>query len=379
MPVAWRYLLAHFLKITLFCVLAFVALLLTMRLDDIAHFSALGASWSHIALFTFYQIPYILPIALPISCLIASYTLVQRLSGSHELTAMRACGFAIRNILTPILLAATVLGLTNFWIVSELATTAHLTNNKLKSELRSINPLLLLHNKHLMRLKGIYFEALGSSRFGEAAEDVVLAVPNHHHQRLNLLLANQLSASSSLFTGQGVTLLTSSPAEDDEQFDQLFIENMEKSVTEVQDFAQLLQQKVWTINNDYLKMSFLLIRIDELNKALAEASDPQERKVVKGQLYRSLSELIRRFALAVGVVTFTLMGAAFGLNISRRRSYWTLYLAIGLASLYLGAFFLAKGADQNLALAASLYTIPNIAIIAASLYVLNRISTGREV
>ena len=42
MPVLWRYLIAYFLRIAIVCVLAFIAILLTMRLDEIAHFAALG-------------------------------------------------------------------------------------------------------------------------------------------------------------------------------------------------------------------------------------------------------------------------------------------------------------------------------------------------
>ena len=38
------------------------------------------------------QIPYILPIAIPVSCLITAMLLFQRLSKTHELTAFRTCG-----------------------------------------------------------------------------------------------------------------------------------------------------------------------------------------------------------------------------------------------------------------------------------------------
>src|SRR5438132_1223109 len=98
MPALWRYLITYFLKIAFTCNLAFVAILLTMQLDDIAHFAALGAPFHYILLFTFHQIPYILPIALPLSCLIASLLLMQRLSNTHELTALRASGFSLRDI-----------------------------------------------------------------------------------------------------------------------------------------------------------------------------------------------------------------------------------------------------------------------------------------
>lgn len=382
MPILWRYLTAHFLKITLACVLAFVAILLTMRLDDIAHFAALGAPALYLLFFTLHQVPYILPIALPISCLIASLILIQRLSSTHELTALRACGFSLMNILAPILLSAAFLSLGNFWIASELATQSHLQTNLLKSELRSVNPLFLLHNKHLMRLKGFYFGALGASHVGESASDIVFAIPNKQQQRIHLMLAKKLKAAPTLFVGQRVSLITGAAHENDEEYDHLLIENMGSTITHVQDFANLLQRKVWTVNNDYLKLPLLLVRIQEqrgqLENARHEGKSREEIKRLKRNLSQSQSEITKRFSISIAVFSFTLMGSAFGMNISRRRRFHTLYLAIALTTLYLIAFFVAKGVDHHLWLTAALYLVPHALIIFASLFVLRRIAKGIE-
>lgn len=382
MPILWRYLISYFLKIAVACVLAFIAILLTMQLDDIAHFAALGAPFIYILLFTFHQIPYILPIALPLSCLIASLLLVQRLSNTHELTALRASGFALRDILAPIWLTAAFLSVGNFWITSEIATQSHLQNNLLKSELRSINPLLLLHNKHLMRLKGFYFDALGASRVGESSSDVILALPNRHHQRLHLMLAKHLKASPTIFAGERVTLVTGMNSELEEDFDPLFIENIQKSFTHVNDFSDMLQKKVWTINNDYLQMPLLLARIQEQQESLYKAKEKNESqeqiRSLKIQINRSWSEIMKRFSMALAVFSFTLMGTTFGIHIGRKHHHYSLYFAIALTTLYLIAFFVAKGIDHQLWLAATLYLAPHIFIICASLIVLRRIAKGIE-
>ncbi len=157
------------------------------------HYASLGAPIGALLIFTFHQMFYILPIAIPLSCLIASFILIQRLSKTHELTALRSCGFSFKDILTPILITAAFISLLNFWVISELATNSHLQTNLLKSELRSVNPLLLLHNKNLMRMKGFYLDSLGSSRIGEFATDVILALPGKHQQRLNLFIAKKVS------------------------------------------------------------------------------------------------------------------------------------------------------------------------------------------
>lgn len=382
MPILWRYLITFFLKITMFCVTAFVGILLTMRLDEIAHFAALGAPLSYLAFFTLYQIPYILPIALPLSCLIASLLLIQRLSNTHELTALRASGFAIFDILAPILLTAAFLSILNFWMTSELATQSHFQSNLLKNEIRSINPLLLLQNKHLMRLKGFYFETLGSSHVGESASDVILAIPNRHQQRLHLMIAQQLKTAPLVFVGEGVTFITGTSSEHEEDFDNLLIENIQQSKTQVQDFTNLLQKKVWTINNDYLQMSFLISRIREqrqlLNDSLLKGENPSEVKALRRQLNQSLSEVTKRFSIALAIFSFTLMGAAFGINIGRQRHYYFLYLAIALTTFFLIAFFVAKGIDHLFWPATALYIIPHVLIISVSIFFLKRIVKGIE-
>jgi lipopolysaccharide export system permease protein len=380
-PILWRYAIGHFFKIVFACVFAFIAILLTMRLDEIANFAALGGPLSYILLFAFYQIPYILPVAIPLSCLIASLIFVQRLSNSNELTALRACGFALKDLLTPLLLSACFLAIFNFWMISEVATQTHLQTNILKNELRSINPLLLLNNKHLMRLKGLYFDSLGPSKVGEIASDVIFAIPNQHNQRLNLLVAKQLKAGSSIFSGQGISIVTSS-ANEGNTFDDLLIENMQNSITQVDDFSEILQKKVWTVNNDYLALPLLLIRVQEQKKAFQQAKfenkNLQHTKELKDLFNKSLSEIAKRTSLALSVISFTLLGTAFGMSIGRHRKHKNLVFVILLTAFYLAAFFLAKGLDQKFYLALTLYLSPLVIIAIASFWMLNRISKGIE-
>ncbi|MDP1879897.1 MAG: LptF/LptG family permease [Parachlamydiaceae bacterium] len=382
MPVLWRYLIIDFIKVTGVCVIAFIAILLTMRFDDIAHFASLGASISYIIFFTLYQIPYILPIALPLSCLIASLILVQKLSHSHEITALRACGFSLKKIITPILMTAGFLAIINFWIASELATQSHLKTNLLKTELRSINPLLLLNHKQLMKMKGFYFTSLGPVHVGESASDVVFALPNRHRERIHLVLARNFHSSPSLFNGENVTLITSEKNLVSNDFDHLLIENIGKLKTEIQDFSDFLQRKAWTINNDYLQFSILLARIqlqkEEYFKAKAEEKDPQLLKQLILHLNRSRSEVIKRLSISLAVFSLTLMGCAFGLNISRKKTPKSLYFVIGLTTFYLISFFIAKSIEHNFFLAGALYLTPHIIIIIVSIYFIKRISKGIE-
>ena len=77
MPILWRFLIIKFLKVFSFSVLAFIAILLTLRLEEIAHFASIDSGKGYLFWFILYQIPYILPVAIPLSCLISSLLLVQ--------------------------------------------------------------------------------------------------------------------------------------------------------------------------------------------------------------------------------------------------------------------------------------------------------------
>lgn len=381
-PILWRHLLTQYLRVLLLCTLAFIAVLLVMRLEEIAHFATMGASLVSIFRFVSYQIPYILPIALPISSLVSAILLIQSLSRHFELTALRSCGMALRDILTPILLTAAFLSIGSLYIVSEVATQSHLTAGLLKSELRTVNPLLLLRNKHFMQLKGFYFDILGPSQMGESAADAVLSMPDKHNHRLNVLIAQKLYPSTNTFHGHGVTVLSSLGAQSDEQFDPLVVENIGQATTSIQDFSQILQKKTWTLNNDHLRLPLLMARIAEEKEALTRAESTQaplhKIKQMQRSINRGISEIIRRISIAIAAFTFTFMGAAFGVSISRYHSNRSIYMVIILTALYLIAYFCAKAMDHVLITASLLYLIPHVLIVTLSCWSLQQAARGVE-
>lgn len=377
MPIVWRYLLSHYIKVLLLCLLGFVAILLTTRLDEIAHFATLGPEGGYILLFTLHQIPYILPIALPIACLISSILLVQRLSRTHELTALRSAGLSLGGCLAPILITASLLALGNFYIVSELSTDSHLATGLLKTQMRSINPLLLLHNKHLLKMKGIFLRNLGPSKMGESVEQVLIASPNKQNDRINLLIASKLRASPSKFVGHKVTFISSLGNKGENRSDDIAIENLNNAQMSVQDFGQMLQKKVWNLNNDHLRMPLLLAHLRLEKENLSKAS-PQGLKAAERCVAKCYSEILRRVSIAFAVFSFTLMGCAYGISISRFHSNRGTFIVIGMAAFVLIAFFVAKGVEDQLGASATLYIAPHLILIAASLRMLRRASQGVE-
>lgn len=381
MPLLWRYLLGNYFKTFGLCVAAFIAILLTLRMEEIAYFATLGPESFLIVWFILQQIPYILPIALPVAALISALLLVQQLSGSRELTALRACGFSLREIFAPILIAALFLSMMSFYIVSELSTVSHLNAGQLKNQLRSVNPLFLLQNKHVMQMKGFYFDTLGPSRVGDFAQDILFLSPNRKSNRLNMLVAKHLQASPEQFSGKNVTLLTSQIAQEGQEKENLFVENMQDSTTSIEDFSQMLEKKIWSINNDHLKLPLLLVRLDEARetwRAAKNSGNKEETKQAVHVLNGCCTEILRRTSAAIALISFTLLGLAFGINISRRQSNRGVLIVVLLGSLFLIAFFAAKSFDYALISSGVLYLLPHVIILMASMWTLQRTAKGIE-
>lgn len=378
----FRYLSNNFFKTFLYCVLTFIAVLMTTRIDDIARIATMGPGSKTFLFYILYQIPYILPIAIPVSCLISSILLMQRLSVSHELTALRAAGLSIRNIITPILLAGCFLSIANFFIISELATRSHLSSNILKKELQSINPLLLLRNKQLMQIKGFYFDALGQSKLGEFASDVIFASSNKEDSRINVMFAKDFNTSMNLFHGKGVTIVSSLKSEKKSEYDPMIIENIGDTTSTLKELGQFIDKKVWRLNNDYLTMPLLLVRIAEEKHALTLSKASEEPRGIQKNheraINRGYSEIVRRVSVGFAVFVFTLLGATFGISISRNRSQKSVIYVICLASFYLCCFFSAQGLSDQFLAPALLYTVPLVLIVALSVMMLRKIEKGIE-
>lgn len=372
MPILWRYLIRDYLKIVLLSMAAFLVLLLTMRLDDIAHFAALGAPWDLVLSFALHQIPYILPVALPLSCLIASWLLADRLSSSDELTTLRSSGVGLATLLAPLLFTAALLSIGNFLLVSEVATASHLQSHWLKAEVRALNPLLLLNNKQLLRLKGIFFEARGPSHLGEYATDTVLAIPYPRKQQILLSLAKEMRVSSLQFSQKGLSLVSYLPSGD------LMVENSQDFSSSTPDLRPFLQKMSWSLQNDYLGFPSLLQRLYAQKKEWKENPEEKPPQELRKIFYGTIGEVAKRFCLALAPFSFSLLGLACGLKIGRKPSWTGLGWTVGLTALFLVAFFTAKEMDKKLGIMLALYFFPHFLIVSISLRQLSRLNRGIE-
>lgn len=323
MPILWRYLLRSYIQVFLLCVSGFIGVLCVIRFKDIAEFAILNADIYSIALFTLYQIPYILPDAIPISCVIASMLLFQRMSQAQELTALRAAGLNLQTILYPLLLSGAILTLVNFTIVSELAPRCKFLAKELTYKMTTSNPFYIINKISEGKLKNAYID-MRALRGGKKAKDMLLITNNRSNGRLGLVTAKELSLEGELLTGKDVTIISSVDSKNKEAFDHLVIENQTTMETKASNLSQLLQDADWGLGMEYLPLRMVLAKANPKNKNILLDS-------------RGL-EIARRLSISLTPLFFTLLGAAFGMEVGRNRTKKGIIWAIALSAFYLSCF-----------------------------------------
>jgi lipopolysaccharide export system permease protein len=293
-PILWRYLLSSYFKIFSLSIASFISILLVSRFKDIARFTALSGSWLQTSLFSLYQIPLILPLAIPISSLIASLLLFQRLSKSYELTAWRAAGLSLPALLSPLIYASFFLGLANFSFCANIAPYCRRETKTLLYLETTSNPLLLLQRQNLIRIKNTYLN-MNVKEEGKLAEDLLFIAHNRSNKRLTLLSAKEIEVCEDKLLGYDVAIVSHLPSHEPLSFDSLVIENQASLST-----AGPLLSSTLKKNRPHLDMSALNLKMLNI------------KKLEKGkQALSAHVEILRRISLALAVFSFTLLGVAF--------------------------------------------------------------------
>jgi lipopolysaccharide export system permease protein len=362
MAILWRYLLRSYFQVFLLSISGFVALLLVVRFSDIASFATTGAGWGTVGMFTLYQIPYILPLAIPISCLIASILLLQRLSHTHELTACRASGLGLKTILFPLFAAGLLLTLVNFTILSELGPACKARAKRLVYEMAMRNPLALFQKDSPIKLKDAYVD-IKTLRSGQYAEDLVLILKNLSNERLGLMTAKELWIEGDSLMGKEVAFISSLDPKQEDAFDHLIIENQATMSTMASYLSQLIQNADLQLHYDYLPLRLILAK-----RFLSQ-------KFTFGHVEEELS---RRFTLALAALSFTIIGVAFGVEIGRNRNNRGLFWAIGLAAFFMVCYVGAKSFRHAPIPTVCLYLLPHPIILLFSIFAFKRAARGIE-
>lgn len=342
MPILWRYLLKGYFQLFSLCLSAFVAILLVVRFQEIAVFASSGAKAYQIALFSLYQVPYILPIAIPISCLLASFILFQRMSSHMETTAFRASGMSLKTLAYPLLLGGFVLSLANLSIASEMTPFTRSLAKHLLYKIARDNPLIVMQKDSIVSMKSFDFD-LKNLDPGKKAEEVIGIMRQDSQERISLFTAKELSVNQSTISGEGISFISSVPPHFP-GYDHLIIENQGQMQIDKLKITSHLFNKEWFAKDDLLTLKEVV-----------------KKHKTSSRFFTSKMgiELLRRASFALCPLTFTFMGIAFGVHIGRSKRKGNILYASALAFFVLGSFVAAKTLQKAPSFAALLYLLPH--------------------
>ena len=364
MPIIWRYLLKKIFSIFILSIFSFIIILLITQTHAIARFAILSPSLSSVALFVGCQVPYILPIAIPLSCLISTFITMKNLSVQHEITAFRALGLNLRTLLMPPLLLGLFFSCVNFMIAAELTPRTRKVAQKLIFSSTMDNPLFLIQNSNKLGMEDSIIDMKTENR-GKTAKDVTFATINKNTGHIFLSKIDQLALKKDQLTGKNMTLLTYLEADHEAPFDPLFIEN-QKSIAFSADFlCNLLETKQYRDEPKHWELGSLIHYIKKGSEGQSERKQ------------KAFFEIERRSFYAIITLLLTWMGSVLGITINRSESKKQLVL-ITLYTLTTFIFaILAKSFSQNALLSTLFFALPILIVVMGMLHAQQKILRGQ--
>jgi lipopolysaccharide export system permease protein len=326
MPIIWRFLLKIFLKTFILCMGGFIGILFVIRFKEIAQFATLNGGFKSVLLFSLYQIPFIIPYAIPISSVIAATILFKQLSDGNELTALRASGIDFNKIYYPLFVTSLGLAFINFLATSEISPPLKLKAKELSYRMTVANPFYIFSKISEGKVKNAYVE-MESLKEGSKAKNILFIMNNPSHRRLGIMTAKEMSINKDTLMGKNVSFISSIDSFDEENYDHLIIENQEAMYTKSSNLSQIVGKGDLNTNLQHLTFRGILSKAyhDKYPFYLGDTG----------------VEIARRLSLSFSPLIFTFMGAAFGISIGRQRSkkglMWIIFLSVLFLACYVGS------------------------------------------
>lgn len=127
-----KYLLARFLKIFFYSVLAFVVIYITVNIfEEIDNFLDHDAKFIHIARYYVFSIPFVLTYVVPVSLLLGTVFSMGILARRNELTALLASGVSLARVAAPIFGFAILVSIASVFFNDLVVSRA----NRIKSDI----------------------------------------------------------------------------------------------------------------------------------------------------------------------------------------------------------------------------------------------------
>lgn len=320
---------------------------------------ARGLSPHVIGLFMLYNLPYMLQFTIPLAMLCTAVLVFSRFSAENEITAMRASGVSLWQIITPALLLAVVLSAFCAYLQLELAPDSRHRAKELQQTEGARNPLAFLESGRHVEFPG-YIIYVGS-REEAHLENIQIYELDESGRLLKDVSARSGVVDVDEDAGQIRMTLEEAMVTDVASPDQKPVHVPMRTVTFPLAYAAELNEERLGRKIKYMDVRMILSRIFIYS----------QRDIPTVPLF---VELHKRMSLAFSPIAFLLVGIPFGIRTRRSETSVGLLISVGLAMFFYCFLALAESLDDHPEMHPEILVwIPNIVYQLGGLYALYKI------
>ncbi len=283
--------------------------------------------WIIVRAFT-YNIPYILTFSIPMSAMTTVLLLFGRLSLDGEITAMRACGLTMWQIISPLVMVSIGLSLLCVWLNVSVAPNAHWARRRALVNLGVEDPISLLEEGRFVRDFPGFMIYIGK-KDGAQVQDVVVyeTAEGGGVQRSVRARSGELSMPEP--QKMLIELYDVRIDQPDDQFpdDPQRIRTIHARHYPVPlDFSRLFRDGDIRKSKSSMTLAELVQAIRDVRERYPQVTPAELREIRMGYLV----EANERLALALSCFAFTLLGIPLGMKSRRRESSVGVGISLGI-------------------------------------------------
>lgn len=329
-------------------------MILILKLQDIAHFITLRSSIREIFLFTLYQIPYILPFAIPLSSLLAAFLVFYRLSSSQEVTALQTSGISTGAIHIPFIWIGIFTFLCNLFINFELTPLSRARAKCMITNIVQSSPFLILQKKQYIGEKN----HLLRSNYGDSTNDLrqFSFFGKTRKDQLYAIFADTITMNGENLEAYNLTTITSTLGNLDNEFPAIYMENQKKAWMPISGFSSLFIKDPGPTAQEDLSTKMILTKIF--------ATSTTNKKFTG----RGFLEIIKRISFSFSSFTLLLIGISYGIQTDSTKKCFNVIMCCLLTSSLFCCFLIAKSFERYPLYAYYFYFVPHIFIVISYFY-----------
>jgi len=319
-----------------------------------------GVPFADAGMFLVYVIPMILCLGIPWAILVAVMLVFGKLSADNEITAMRACGVSVMQIVSPIILIVFSLSLFCLWLQLFIAPVCKGAAKQIGNDVMTTNPAAMFQPGEELPVNNMRI-TIGDRDKKDNLEDVQIYMMSEDGKRLEQDIRAQRGKLTveeeneiiilTLYQVTVVEYLGGKPRRG-------YLEEWPHIIK----YGEELNSEALKKDIDYMNCYELFGRAVLDNRIGMDTT-------------RLEVELHQRLALGLSPIAFLLLGLPLAVRTSRRETSLGLLLSVGLAGVFLASVMIFRSMDTRPELHPQLLLwVPNILYQLAGMFFIYKIA-----